>query len=133
MGKSTLYSVLAFSALVVLALGMGRESIGPHQAAGQSQPVVPASVSGEKPGTMGQPGAEETRRSPADPVQGETSDCEDCVIVWSGAEIAPEAAGPDGRPESMALVLLAGTLWGLFGVSRPKGMPRTFIRGVTVP
>jgi hypothetical protein len=28
---------------------------------------------------------------------------------------------------------LAGTLWGLFMVARPKRMPRTIIRGVTVP
>jgi hypothetical protein len=66
------------------------------------------------------------------PAREEKNDCDDCVIVRpEGSGEPPEkTAGSSGMAGSGHL---AGTLWGLFMVARPKRRPRTIIRGVTVP
>ncbi len=87
----------------ILALGAGL---------GRSKPAAPAGSS--LPGAYG-PSAKEDK-----------TDCDDCVIVRTDAE---SGAGTGEAPGT----LLAGTLWGLFLVRRPKRMPRAVIRGVTVP
>ena len=134
MGKSIVGSVLAFSAFLVMGVGQGWAKL--QLPAGQSQPTLPAPGSGPSPETPAAWDAEEPRNPPSGPVQEDKSDCDDCVIVLGGESAeggtgAAGAAGDAGGAETGSL--LAGTLWGLFGVSRPKRMPRTHIRGVTVP
>jgi hypothetical protein len=132
MGKSIVGSVLAFSAFLVMGVGQGWARL--HLPAGQSQPTLPAPVPGQSPGIPAAWDAEEPRELPSGPVQEDKSDCDDCVIVLKGDSTEGDAAGTGGNAEGAEDgSLLAGTLWGLFGVSRPKRIPRTHIRGLTVP
>lgn len=68
----------------------------------------------------------------AAPAREEAADCDDCVIVLPEPAQGP-TDGSAGEGDGSGSGHLAGTLWGLFMVSRPKRMPRTIIRGVNVP
>lgn len=130
MGKSIVGSVLAFSA--ILAMGAGQGWAKPDLA-GQSRTALPAPVPGQSQGNPAARDTEEPRNPQTVPVQEDKTDCDDCVIVLrdEAAGGGSGAAGDSGRTGNGSL--LAGTLWGLFGVSRPRRIPRTYIRGKTAP
>lgn len=127
--------ILAFSAILAVGVGLGEtkpaapaESALPGayrpatgeagQATADLHRLPPASPGGAVP--AGKASESDTKRPSRPAAKEDKSDCDDCVIVRHGAG---EAGG----------TLLAGTLWGLFLVRRPKRMPRAVIRGVTVP
>jgi hypothetical protein len=121
--------ILAFSAILALGAGLG-----------EAKPAVPAKSSlpgayRPETGKAGHPTADKPQNPETEPVKDpengpngpsrptakeDKTDCDDCVIVRNGTGEAPGT-------------LLAGTLWGLFLVRRPRRMPRAVIRGVTVP
>ena len=150
MGQANLRGLLAFS--VILALGSGP---------GWTKPVLPdlalqpgtldqGSEKSDQPGTdprVAEPSddggevepaaeARETgfRRSAeeATPAREEKTDCDECVIVLPEGVEEPSGTTA-GSPGMAGTGHLAGTLWGLFMVARPRRLPRTIIRGVTVP
>lgn len=150
-------SILALSALLALASGQARASLaspaGPspsrdHLAADRSdgfrqsdrKPSAKASPEAapdpraEAPGLPVTPAKRPDRKpeppeeNDDEPAKEEKSDCDDCVIVDLDG---PES--PEGGFLTEAGNLLAGTLWGLFAVSRPRRVPRAIIRGITVP
>lgn len=158
MGQAKLRGLLAFSAMLALGSAPGwtrlampdrtpqqgaleRVSGKADKAATDPQAAVPA---GE--GREDEPEAKEKGKRPhkpsqrpsrpkagdGSPAREEKSDCDDCVIVRpeGSGDPADRTAGRSGMSGSS---VLAGTLWGLFMVARPKRMPRTIIRGVTVP
>ncbi|MDB5048082.1 MAG: hypothetical protein JWO30_1153 [Fibrobacteres bacterium] len=108
---------------------------------------APAHKKTEKSPTPREKSAEPEKQAPADsPAEAEDmSDCDDCVIVRAvpaapgyqevvtpsvavaGAVTASTGSRPGGWP-----MALARTLWGLFFVGRPRAIPRTRIRGITV-
>ena len=125
MGKPTMKTILAISAVLVLGAGQGFTS--PYVPAGQSIPGASIPTAAEKIPPVVKVGRDA-------PAKEEKSDCDDCVIVKSGLALPVPALQPgEGSGPSAPNTLLAGTLWGLFMVSRKKGMRRTYIRGVTVP
>lgn len=141
MGKTTLIPVMAFSAM--LALGAGQRSASPVNRPGQSLHGATAPEGRGLP--TGNRGAERAAmENPAEsslpeggPAKEEKTDCDDCVIVrndGAGRAGASHAeSGADASPGTASGGMLASTLWGLFMVARPKRVPRTIIRGITVP
>lgn len=125
MGKSTTMGILAFSAVIAFGAGQGLASL--YLPAGQSVPGVSIPAPEERV----RPGAQDREEAPS---REDKSDCDDCVIVMNGSTRGQAALNPGETPEGAlaSAGLLAGSLWGLFVVSRKRGMPRTFIRGVTV-
>lgn len=148
-------SILAFSALLALASEQARASLaspaGPSPtrdllaAADHSNGVRPSNPAPARPAAAPAPRAEapglpvkpaqrpaHIAEPPAEdeeaPAKEEKSDCDDCVIVDRSGRENPESGHLAGAGN-----LLAGTLWGLFAVSRPRRVPRAIIRGVTVP
>lgn len=121
--------ILAFSAMLALGAGLGGTRPASPAASsrpdayrpetGKSRPLMaegPQKTAAEPGKTPGNGQGRPSRR----PAKEDRTDCDDCVIVRNGAGKASEG-------------LLAGTLWGLFMVRRPRRMPRAVIRGVTVP
>lgn len=126
MGKPTMKAILAISAILALGAGQGFASL--YVPAGQSIPGASIPAAAEKI----QPGVKVETDAPA---KEEKSDCDDCVIVKSelALPVPTWEVGDGSGGQAAPNILLAGTLWGLFAVSRKKGMRRTHIRGVTVP
>ncbi len=94
----------------------GKRHAGPREKPAEKMPVPRAAPAGKSPGT--EPTERESR--PEDP---------------SSAPEDEEEVSPGDDPAScdgceLAMVSLGGTLWGLFGVSRRRGVPRTVIRGL---
>ncbi|HLP42635.1 MAG TPA: hypothetical protein VK465_14090 [Fibrobacteria bacterium] len=125
-----LKSILVFSAILSLGIGKGAASL--QLPADRSFPDATVS----DPGKAEDQVREDMKRdvpAPAEPAGDEKTDCDDCVIVDAGDENAGDAFQEASAGSGGLNGALAGTLWGLFAVSRPKRLPRTIIRGVTVP
>lgn len=111
----------------MVAAGHGRDASGPARERSGAQ----------GPGAAAQPGKDSVSPAKApdtpssQPSQDEKTDCDDCVIVQDGGN--REAGMETDLGGAASTTALAGTLWGLFLVSRPRRSPRTIIRGVTVP
>lgn len=130
MGTPNMPRILAFTAIMAWGVGLGGAKLAVP--AGSSLPGAYGPESGKagRPnlGSPFQPDTQPTKspeirpeRPSRPPGKEERTDCDDCVIVKNG----------QNRDASSSV--LAGTLWGLFMVRRPRRMPRAIIRGVTVP
>jgi hypothetical protein len=108
---------------------------------------APDRTKSEKAPTPKENQAPPKEEDPADtPAEAEDiSDCDDCVIAMTtpsqsgpqavaaaSASFAGAAATAPGSRSGGWPMALARTLWGLFFVGRPRLMPKTRIRGVTV-
>jgi hypothetical protein len=99
-----------------------------------AQPERPKRHSGarERPADAGPaPAASPRSEHPvSEPSEPESRPTEPSSVPDDDEEVSPgdDPASCDGC--EMAVVSLGGTLWGLFGVSRRRGVPRTVIRGL---
>lgn len=161
MGRSNLRGLLAFSAILALGSASGRtkpalpdsplQHGAPERVSGKVDQAAADPQDAETPregrkgGSEAKRGGKEPPKPAQRPAQPETekgapareekSDCDDCVIVLPEAtdDSCDPEGGTAGSSDLAGSAHLAGTLWGLFMVARPKRMPRTIIRGVTVP
>lgn len=94
----------------------GKRHAGPREKPTEKMPV-PRAAPAEK-------------RQGIEPTERETRPEEPSSAPDDEEEVSPgeDPASCDGC--ELAMVSLGGTLWGMFGVSRRRGMPRTVIRGL---
>jgi hypothetical protein len=132
MGRLTAWTVLAFCAFFVFpACGSGAWGKLTPLDASRTAPDRAYAPQRDRDGNGPSKDSLAPAKSPEKPAtppsKEEKNDCDDCVIVRA------EDGAPSATAGSRSRTALAGTLWGLFLVSRPRRAPRTIIRGVTVP